>query len=192
MANYFRCDTTFIKSTNAGGRLFSTKPKVDTELPNGILGYMGDFLSDEVKELLVPTDELIKSKLPVLIHNPEINYREESKTDSALGIYRNHAGKVLRTYPLEEYDRIKFSEDFFDLTGKTGEIAKGDIFVLQPNLVAGTQLKYSATKPTTADAKFYFKVKDVKNSHIPIFFDGENSEMFPSAYKLVTVELLLA
>jgi hypothetical protein len=191
MANYFRCDTTFIKNSNAGGRLYSTKPTVDTELPNGVFGFMGSYISEEVRELLTPTADLIKTQVPVLIHNPEINYRQEVTTDSALGIYRNKAGKVLRTFPLEQYDVITLSEDYFDMTGKGSAIAVGDMFALQANLVAGTQLKYSATAPAAASNKVYFKVLKVANAYTPVFVAG-NGQLFPQAYKNIDVEVIFA
>ena len=191
MANYFRCDTTFIKNSNAGGRLYSTKPSVDTELPNGIFGFMGSYVSEEVRELLTPTADLIKTQVPVLIHNPEINYRQEVTTDSALGIYRNRAGKVLRTFPLEQYDVVTLSEDYFDMTGKGSAIAVGDMFALQANLVAGTQLKYSATAPVSTANKVYFKVLKVANAYTPVFVAG-NGQLFPQAYKNIDVEVIFA
>lgn len=191
MANYFRCDTTFVKNSNAGGRLYSTKPTTAVELPNGVLGFMGEYVDEEIRELLVPTADLIKNQVPVLVHNPEINYRQESRTDSALGIYRNKAGKVLRTFPLEKYDVITLSEDFFDMTGKATPIAKGDMFAIQPNLVAGTQLKYSATAPLASANKVYFKVTKVANAYTPLFVDASGS-LFPTAYKIIDVEMVFA
>lgn len=191
MSNYFRFDSTFIKSTNAGGRLFSTKPTVDTELPNGILGFMGAYVSEEIRELLTPTADLIKTQIPVIIGNPEINYRQELSTDSALGIFRNPKGKSLRTYPLEQYDVFTLSEDYFDMTGKGSAIAVGDMFAIQPNLVAGTQLKYSATAPVNTANKVYFKVLKVANAYIPTFVGG-NGQLFPLAYKNIDVEMIIA
>lgn len=195
MSNYFRFDSTFIKATNAGGRLFSTKPTVATELPNGILGYMGAYVSEEIRELLTPTADLILNKMPVIIGNTEINYRQESRTDSALGAYRNASGKALRTYPLEQYDVITLSQDFFDLTGKTTGVTTsvevGDMFAIQANLVAGTQLKYSASAPLATANKVYFKVLKVANAYTPTFVSGAGS-LYPATYKLVDVEMIIA
>jgi hypothetical protein len=188
---YFRCDTVKVASGNAGGRLFSVLPTTSTVLPNGIFGFTGEYVDTEIRELLTPTSDLIKSKVPVLIHDPEINYWEISKAQGALGMYRNRSGKVLRAFPLVEMDEISLSSDFFDMTGKTGDIAVGDVFVLQANLVAGTQLKYSATAPTSTTAKCYFKVTKVQNSFIPSFIGGTGTR-FPNAYKMVDIELVMA
>jgi hypothetical protein len=192
MANYFRCDTTFIKSSKE--RLYSTKPATDVVLPNGVFGFMGSYVSEEIRELLIPTADLIKNQVPVLVHNPEINYRQEVSTDNALGIYRNASGKVLRTFPLQQYDVVTLSEDYFDLTGKAGTspvIAVGDMFALQANLVAGTQLKYSATAPVATANKVYFKVLKVANAYTPVFVGGDG-QLFPQAYKNIDVEVIFA
>ena len=191
---YLRCDTTFIKESQAGGRLFSTKPTVATELPNGVFGFMGSYVSEEIRELLIPTADLIKNQVPVLIHNPEINYLQISKANDALGLYRNKSGKVLRSFPLSQYDVVTLSEDFFNMTGKTGTVttvAVGDYFALQTNLVAGTQLLYSATAPLVASNKVYFKVLKVANAYIPSFMGGDGT-LFPSNYKEVDLEVVFA
>ena len=65
------------------------------------------------------------------------------------------------------------------------------MFALQANLVAGTQLKYSATTPLATANKVYFKVLKVSNSHIPTFVSGSGT-MFPLAYKVVEVEMVIA
>lgn len=187
---YFRADSTKIASGNAGGRLFSVLPTTAQVLPNGVFGFMGEYVDTEIRELVTPTASLIQTKLPVFIHNPEINYWEISKAQGALGMYRNRSGQVLRAFPIVELDEVSLSSDYFDMTGKTGDIAKNDIFVLQANLVAGTQLKYSATAPTSANAKFYFQVTKVQNAFIPSFLGGTGS-YFPSAYKMIDIELKL-
>lgn len=189
---YFRCDTTKVKSSKE--RLFSVLPTTPQVLPDGILGFMGSYTDTEIRELVTPTADLIKSQIPVLIHNPEINYWEISKAQGALGMYRNRSGQVLRAFPLEKYDEFSLSSDYFDLTGKTTgtttAVEVGDVFVLQANLVAGTQLKYSATAPDSSTAMSYFKVTKVQNSYIPSFLGG-NGSYFPNAYKMIDLELKL-
>lgn len=191
---YFRCDLSQVKATNRGGRLHSAK--ATTELPNGVLGYLGGHVSGstEVRELLAPTAELIKTKLPVIVMKPEINYKQDTKKDGALGIFRNPANKPLPVVPLVDLDGIDLSEDYLDLTGKGNQtIENGDIFVLQENLVAGTQLKYSASAPLATAAGFYLKVIGIVNSHTAnyIFSDGTGvAARFPQAYKIVQLELI--
>ena len=184
----FRLDTIKLKATRE--RLYSGKLKVAKEIPNGLFAFLGDYVvgESEIRNLETPTAALLKAEIPVLIHNPEINYKQDSKTDGALGAYRNRSGKVLRVFPLNKYDEISLSDDFFDTTGKP-VIAIGDIYAIQENMEAGTQLKYSATAP--ADNKVYLKVTGITNSHIPVFLGGDGA-MFPSAYKMVDVEIIFA
>ena len=194
---YFRCDLSQVKATNRGGRLHSAQ--FNAELPNGVLGYLGDFISGstEIRNFLAPTAELIKAKLPVIVMKPEINYKQDRATDNAIGIFRNPANKAFPAVPLEEFDGIDLSSDYFDLTGKasgkTKEAEVGDKFVLQANAVAGTQLKYSETAPLITDACFYFEVVDVVNSHIAnyVYTDGSaTATMFPQPYKMVKLALV--
>lgn len=193
MEKYFRCDTTKVKNSNAGGRLFSGKLKDAKEVPNGVFAFLGGYVQGEteIRELLTPTAELIKAKMPVLIHKPEINYEQNSAADGALGLYRNKTNAVVRVFPMEEYDEITLSADFFDKTGKSNaKIEVGDVYTLQTNIVAGTQLKYASTAPAASAAKFYFKVTRVANSHTPIFLGGDG-KMFPQAYQIVDIEVCM-
>lgn len=195
--NYFRADLSQVKATNRGGRLHSAK--FNTELPNGVLGYLGGYVtgSTEIRDFLTPTADLIKTKIPVIVMKPEINYKQDRMTDNAIGIFRNPANKSFPVVPLEEFDGLDLSEDYFDLTGKatgkTGEVEIGDKFVVQANAVAGTQLKYSATAPELTTACFYFKVIGIVNSHIAnyVYTDGSvTASMFPKAYKMIQLELV--
>ena len=199
MAKYFRADLSKVKATNRGGRLHSAICN-EKDLVNGTLGYLGGFVagSTEIREFVTPTAELVKGKLPVIVMKPEIVYDE---TKRLLGDFINIKGKAFPVVPLEEFDNIDLSADFLDLTGKAnGEggvaptVAVGDIFVLQANNVAGTQLKYSAQAPGADVAGFYFKVIDIRNSHIAnvLYDDGSaNAVLFPQAYKIVALELVV-
>lgn len=193
--NYFRVDLSDINLR--AKKIYSAE--YAQEIPNGVLGYLGGFKagSTEIREFLAPTADLIKAKLPVIVMKPEINYAEDRKTDGALGIFRNPANKAFPVIQLEDLEGIDLSNDYFDLTGKetgkTTECEVGDIFVLQPNAVAGTQLKYSATAPDASTAGHYFRVVGVVNSHIAnyVYTDGTaTATMFPQAYKMVQLEIV--
>lgn len=197
MANYFRCDLTQVKATNKGGRLHSAV--FANEVPNGVLGYLGDFVtgSAEVRNFLAPTTDLVKVKFPVVVMKPEINYKQDRKTDNAIGIFRNPANKAFSVVPLEELDGLDLSADYFDLTGKstgkTGEVEVGDKFTLEANAVAGTQLKYSASVPVLTKTCFYFRVVGVVNSHTANYLytdGGATASMYPTPYKMVQLELV--
>jgi hypothetical protein len=190
--NYFRVDLSDINLR--AKKIYSAE--YAQEIPNGVLGYLGGFKegSTEIREFVAPTADLIKAKLPVIVMKPEINYAEDRKTDGALGIFRNPANKAFPVIQLEDLEGIDLSEDYFDLTGKeNGKVEVGDIFVLQPNAVAGTQLKYSESAPETTVAGHYFRVVGVVNSHIAnyVYTDGTaTASMFPQAYKMVQLEIV--
>lgn len=190
MANYFRCDTIKVKATRE--RLFSGKLKDKKEIPNGMFAFLGGYVAGEteIRELLTPTTELLGAGVPVLIHKPELIYKEDSKADSALGLYRNREDQVVRVFPLSQYDEVSLSGDFFDKTGKgNGKIEIGDIYAIQNNMNAGTQLKYSASAPE--GAKVYLKVTGVSNSHTAVFLGGDGAR-FPQPYEMIDVEIIFA
>lgn len=193
MANYFRLDTSLMHETNCGGRLYSGI--TTTEIPNGVLFYLGGYTtgSTEVRTLLTPTTDLIKSGIPVIVAKPEINYDEHLSTDYAIGIFRNPANKPVPVVQFSLNDGIDLSEDYFDLTGKTGASTKGievgDVFAIQANAVAGTQLKYSATAPDATTAKVYFKVIGVKNSSKATYV-ASNGNRFPQPYKMIKLAVM--
>lgn len=193
---YYRADLTKVKATNRGGRLYSAVYE-GKDLFNGTLGYLGDYVagSTEIMEFKAPTAELIKNKMPVIVMKPEIVYDERFKK---LGDFVNPAGKALPVVPLEEFDGIDLSADYFDLagkaTGKKTEIEVGDMFAIQPDIdVVGSQLKYSTSKPAVAQNACYFRVIGIKNSHIAtyLYTDGTADMMrFPKPYKLVALEVV--
>lgn len=191
----FRCDMSMIK--NPKEKMYSVRPETVGEYPNGMIGYLGEFESGsvEIRVLKTPTAELIKTAIPVITHNPEVNYSQYTKKEQALGLFRNPSGKALRAREFgTAIDGVTLSEDFLDLTGKssgkTTEAEVGDMFAIQANFVAGTQLKYSATVPDVASNKVYFKVINVENSHIPVTLGGDG-KMFPSVYKLVDLAIVI-
>lgn len=189
MANYFRLDTSFLKDTNSGGRLYSAV--YNAEIPNGFIGYLGGYVegSTEVRTLLAPTAELVASATPVIVMKPEINYDESKRTSGALGIFRNPANKPVPAIMFNVGDGLDLSEDYFDKTGKgNGKIEVGDMFSIEANGTVGTQLKYTATKP--ADVKAYFRVIGVKDSHLATYVHS-NGQRFPQPYKMVALEIVM-
>lgn len=197
MANtkYYRFDATKIKSGNVGGRMFSAQfPTASKKaIHNGYIGYLGDYVSGEteIRELLDPTADLIKSDIPVIVHKPEINYKQDSRVDNNLGEFINPEGRPTRVYTLEKYDEGSWSEDFFDLTGKANaKIEVGDMFAIQAGSTEGSQLKYTETAPTSETAKCYFKVTHVENAFIPVYVHSDGNR-FPSAYKMVDLEIVI-
>lgn len=195
---YFRADLSKVKATNRGGRLHSAVYTKD--LYNGVLGYLGGFVagSSEVRDFVAPTVENVKTKLPVIVMKPEIVYDERKKL---LGDFINKAGKPFPVVPLEDLDNIDLSIDYLDFSAKpkTGGqqnpvLAVGDIFTLGASDAVGSQLVYSATAPESTVACFYFKVIDIRDSHIAnfVFDDGVSATagLFPQPYKMVALEVV--
>lgn len=195
MANYYRCDVSFMKDTQIGGRLYSGK--YASAIPNGFIGFLGDYVSgsNEVRTLLDPTATLVKGKVsPVIVMKPEINYEDRKMTDRALGIFRNPANKPVPCIMFNENDGVDLSSDYFDLTGKssgtTTEVEVGDIFTLQASGTVGSQLKYTSSAPTSTSASFYFKVIGVRNSHIATYVHSDGNR-FPAPYKMIQLQYVL-
>lgn len=196
---YLRFDPIKIKSGNVGGRMFSAQfPTASKKaVHNGYIAYLGGYVAGETetRELLDPTADLIKSEIPVIVHKPEINYKQESRVDNNLGEFINPEGRPTRVYTLEKYDEGSWSEDYFDLTGKvsgkTTEIEVGDIFTIQAGSTEGSQLKYSTTAPDSTTAKCYFKVTHVENAFIPVYVHSDGKR-FPTAYKMVDLEVVFS
>ena len=67
----------------------------------------------------------------------------------------------------------------------------GDTFILQPNMVAGTQLKYTASADTdlkTANV-YKFVVVDVRDNEQPAAIGGDGT-LFPASYKEVVLDIV--
>lgn len=182
---YLVCNTSKVKATNAGGRLHSAV--LDVEVPNGALVFVGKVKEGEteIREAKIPTTDLIAGKVkPMLVMKPEINYSQARKTDDALGIHRNRAGKAVPVLPLEVYDEFELSQDFF--TGRAAtDIKVGDKFKMTDNSVFYT---YSASEVTGDCA--YLEVTGVRDAFHAITLQGDNlNSKFPVAHKMVMVEI---
>lgn len=183
MANYegyYRCDLTFVKDTNSGGRIYSAQN--DKVLPNGVIGVLGATLEDkpEVKEFKVGA---VNGKTLYIVMKPEINYDEQWKDSGALGKFRNPAKKPFPAIRLQERDRVTFSEDYF--VGAS-DIEVGNVFKVNSDglltLGAGSAGDYT------------FVVTEVKRSAVPNYlaYDEAGAYLAPQPYKLVTVEVIMA
>lgn len=194
-----RCDLTFVKATNRGGRLHSAVYSAK-DLHNGTLGYLGGFVanSTEVRTFEKPVAGLISKKMPVIVMKPEINYDE---TKRLIGDFVNPMGKPFPVVPLEELDGFDLSEDYFNVATKDAPVgggvkavALGDMFIIKDGAdTVGAQLEYIKTTPVLSAHACYFKVVGIRESHIAnfIYDDGSaTSVMFPKPYKMVALEVI--
>lgn len=182
---YLVCNTSKVKATNTGGRLHSAV--LETEVPNGALVFVGKLKEGEteIREAKIPATDLISGKVkPMLVMKPEINYSEARKSDYALGIHRNRAGKAVPVIPLEAYDEFELSQDFF-VGRQADEIKVGDKFKMTNGSVFYT---YSASAVDTDCA--YLEVTGVRDAFHAVTLMGDDlNSAFPVTYKMIMVEV---
>lgn len=182
---YLRCDISFVRDAVVGGRLYSAE--INEEVPNGVFGTMGATLADkpEVKAFALPTTDTIKGANEIyIVMKPEIIADEQFKDSGKIGTFRNPANKPFPIIRVQERDRVTLSADYFT---KSGEIAVGDAFVINANGL----LTYKKT-PEVATEKYKLVVTEIKKSHIAnyLMYDEGGAVLAPSAYNLITVELM--
>lgn len=182
---YLRCDISFVRDAVVGGRLYSAE--INEEVPNGVFGTMGATLADkpEVKAFALPTAGTIKDANEIyIVMKPEIITDEQFKDSGKIGNFRNPANKPFPIIRVQERDRVTLSADYFT---KTGDIAVGDAFVINTKGL----LEYKAT-PSNTTEKYKLVVTEIKKSHIAnyLMYDEAGAVLAPSAYNLITVELM--
>lgn len=182
---YLRCDISFVRDAVVGGRLYSAE--INEEVPNGVFGTMGATLADkpEVKAFALPTAETIKGANEIyIVMKPEIIADEQFKDSGKIGTFRNPANKPFPIIRVQERDRVTLSADYFT---KSDAIAVGDAFVINTNGL----LTYKKT-PEVATEKYKLVVTEIKKSHIAnyLMYDESGAVLAPSAYNLITVELM--
>ncbi len=181
---YLVCNTSKVKATNTGGRLHSAV--LDVEVPNGALVFVKGLKEGEteIREAVLPTTELIAGKVkPMLVMKPEINYSQAKKTDYALGIFRNRAGKAVPVIPLELHDEFELSQDYF--TGRSADQIKvGDKFKM---VNGATTYAYSASE-VEGDC-LYLEVTGVRDAFQSVTLMADDFSAFPKPHKMVMVEV---
>lgn len=183
---YLRCDISFVRDAVVGGRLYSAE--INEEVPNGVFGTMGATLADkpEVKAFALPTADTIKDANEIyIVMKPEIITDEQFKDSGKIGNFRNPANKPFPIIRVQERDRVTLSADYF--TKSDTAIAVGDAFVINTKGL----LEYKAT-PSNTTEKYKLVVTEIKKSHIAnyLMYDEAGAVLAPSAYNLITVELM--
>ena len=182
---YLRCDISFVRDAVVGGRLYSAE--INEEVPNGVFGTMGATLANkpEVKAFALPTTDTIKDANEIyIVMKPEIIADEQFKDSGKIGTFRNPANKPFPIIRVQERDRVTLSADYFT---KSDAIAVGDAFVINTKGL----LEYKKT-PEVATEKYKLVVTEIKKSHIAnyLMYDEAGAVLAPSAYNLITVELM--
>lgn len=183
MANkYYRCDLTAVHETNAGGRIHSVK--TEKEIPNGVFCVISKYVegSTEIKKMVAPkaTDLEI-----AIVQKPEINYDERFKADQAIGEFRNEANSIVPAVILSNHDGIDLSQDYFGAENPQ----VGEIYTIEENLVAGTQLK-KKEDTELPDKGVALRVIGVKPSCIANFIVDKTNRM-PKPYNMIQLEVVI-
>ena len=184
---YLRCDISFVRDAVVGGRLYSAE--INQEVPNGVFGTMGATLENkpEVKAFALPTTATIKDANEIyIVMKPEIITDEQFKDSGKIGNFRNPANKPFPIIRVQERDRVTLSQDYFTKSGDEA-IKVGDAFVVDTNGL----LTYKKT-PVNTSEKYKLVVTEIKKSHIAnyLMYDETSAVLAPSAYNLITVELM--
>ena len=182
---YLRCDISFVRDAVVGGRLYSAQ--INEEVPNGVFGTMGATLADkpEVKAFALPNATTIKdAKDLYIVMKPEIITDETFKDSGKIGNFRNEANKPFPIIRVQERDRVTLSQDYFT---KSGDIAVGDAFVVDTK-----GLLVHKAAPSNTTEKYKFVVTEIVKSHIANYlaYDESGSHLAPTAYNLITVEMM--
>ena len=172
---YLRCDIAFVRDAGVGGRLYSAE--INEEVPNGVIGVMGDTKADK-PEVKAFTLGVKAGEDMYIVMKPEINYDERYKTDGALGNFRNKANKPFPIIRLQKRDRIVLSEDFIKKVG----VQVGDKLAVDTDGLLKAE--------SASDGKFI--VTEIKDSHVPnhLMHAEEGDFLAPKAYKLITLEVI--
>lgn len=121
-----RCQSIYF----GGGHIHSVV-KADTELENGMIGVLGDFLAGEreLRELKAPTGT---GEKVVLIAHPEVRYEEYRRSDNSLQKFFQKEGEPTRAYDLASGDIISISkEGVVALDAVGNEVVVGNYLVAE-------------------------------------------------------------
>lgn len=194
MSKYLRFDSENI--ANLRVRMMTCRPAEAMALPNGTLVKLGDMELAETTPNKVAEREIHVALAPegkeiAVVQMPEINYKDDSRADRALGDFRNREGAPLACVILSNHDVLGFSEDYF--AGGIANLKVGDIVNMQNTLAEGQQL----VKGTGIKAgEVNFKVIQIKDSSKPatVVYDKVTGRAVrkPMPYKMVSLEVIIA
>ena len=174
---YLRCDIAFVRDAGVGGRLYSAE--INEEVPNGVIGVMGDTKADK-PEVKAFTLGVKSGEDMYIVMKPEINYDERYMTDGALGNFRNKANKPFPIIRLQKRDRITLSQDCIKVEVST--------------ITVGTKLAVDTDGLLKAESSGNgkFIVTEIKDSHVAnhLMYSESGANLAPKAYKMITLEVI--
>ena len=180
---YCVVNTMDVKSIMNGGRLFDAKN--DAVRHNGVLGYVGGLKEGElhIRDFHLATEESIRTQLPMIVSQAEVNYDESRRSMSMTGNYEIIEGQAFNVVPLSINDTIEVSAVLI-----VGDDIKVGSIVKQTE---GGGLAKAEVAPNTDEAKAYFKVVSARESFIGQEPFGHGKVTAP-APKMYAIELVLA
>jgi len=194
MSKYLRFDSENI--ANLRVRMMTCRPEEAMALPNGTLVKLGDMELAETTPNKVAEREIHVALAPegteiAVVQMPEINYKDDSRVDRALGDFRNREGAPLACVILSNHDVLGFSEDYF--VGGIAGLKVGDVVKINATLAEGAQLE--KTNAVVA-GQVNFKVIQIKDSSkaVTVVYDKVTGKAVrkPAPYKMVSLEVIIA
>lgn len=194
MSKYLRFDSENI--ANLRVRMMTCRPEEAMALPNGTLVKLGDMELAETTPNKVAEREIHVALAPegteiAVVQMPEINYKDDSRVDRALGDFRNREGAPLACVILSNHDVLGFSEDYF--VGGIAGLKVGDVVKINATLDEGAQLE--KTNAVVA-GQVNFKVIQIKDSSkaVTVIYDKVTGKAVrkPAPYKMVSLEVIIA
>lgn len=155
-----------------------------TDLENGFFGFVGDLATGET-DIRTFTAKAAGSKGKVYyISTPEVNYKDESITDRALGNFYIPTGEVGDAHETNMEDILTVSSNI--VTPLATNVVKGNYLVLTDG---SYKLTESATIP--AGAKFVAKIEGIKPSGVATFIaTGSPLNKIGRVYNLIQLRVI--
>ena len=180
--------TTFVKSVNPGGRLYSCVS--DETRYNGEIGKLGDFAngSHEIYNFeKIEAGDVAKKNIIGFVMQPEMMYDNSRKSLLKLANFEIPAGTPFVFVPLEPGDKVEVSKDLIR-TGGNATINVGQFAVL-PNNGTLTTVGHTSNYNNVPVNGRYFKVLNIKKAHARSA--RINGMLAADNYDLYTLELRL-
>ena len=184
--------TTYVKSTNPGGRLYDGIHATEVR-KNGEFGFLGEYAGQteglvdgqtQVRKFEKPTGGALNTKMPVVIMQPEMMYDNSRQSLLKLSNWEIEPKTAFCCVPLQSGDKFDVSVDALAGHNNGTDLAVGKCYELKANQ---TTLGLTTGGNPPANGRVYFQIVKVKDAHarsarINGAFANDN-------YKLYTMEV---
>ena len=183
--------TTYVKSTNPGGRLYDGIHTTEVR-KNGEFGFLGEYIagSHQVREFKAPGADG-GSKMPVVIMQPEMMYDNSRMSLTKLSNWEIEPNTAFCCVPLQSGDKIQVTADALmknnGTTPADTELALNRRFILtQDKFTLKASGATGETIPNAAGS-VYFEIVKIKDAHARSA--RINGAFAKDNYKLYTLEV---